>query len=110
MARKRRSDRNHVIYQITNLVSGDSYVGLTVCTHGTSQKGLYRAVNRRMQKHICRAFTEFSSLPLCVNMRQYGKDSFEIHPVWIVRGKDAAHEVEREVVADLEPSLNVCLV
>lgn len=110
MARKRRNDRNHVIYEITNVVTGDSYVGLTVCTHGTSRKGLYRAIERRFQKHVCRALRTDSQLPVSIQIRDFGPESFEIHPVWIVRGKDAAHEVEREVVADLEPSLNVCLV
>lgn len=108
--RKRRNDRNHVIYRVHNMVTGEFYIGLTVCTHGVSYKGLSRACERRLQKHFCRAFTEESSLPLSINMREHGKDAFLVEPLWIVRGKANAHEVEREVVADMNPSLNVCLV
>lgn len=106
MARKRRTDRNHVIYLITNTVTGDTYVGLTVA-NGTRYQ--YSA-KRRFQKHVHRAVTEGRNLPLCHSIREHGKDAFTVEPLWIVRGKSAAHEVEREVVLDLVPTLNVCLV
>ena len=108
--RKLRSDRNHVIYKVTCVVTGDFYVGLTVCTHGTTIKGVQYAADRRFQKHVCRATSEKANLPLCKSIRAHGKEGFEVEPLWIVRGKEAAHEVEREVVADLKPNLNICLV
>ena len=107
--RKKRSDRNHVIYLVTCVATGDTYVGLTVCTHGTTQKGVQYAVDRRFQKHVCRATSERASLPLCEVIRQYGKDFFQVDPLWIVRGKEAAHEVERDTILELSPTLNVCL-
>jgi hypothetical protein len=109
-SRKKRTDRNHVIYLVTCVATGDTYVGLTVCTHGTTIKGVQYAVDRRFQKHVCRATSEQASLPLCEVIRQYGKDFFQVDPLWIVRGKEAAHEVERKVIAELKPVLNVCLV
>ena len=104
--RKRRSDRNHVIYLLTNVVTGDTYVGLTVAIKRRYQ---YSA-KRRFQKHVHRALTEMRDLPLCDSIREFGAEAFDVEALWVVRGKDAAHEVEREVVADLKPTLNVCLV
>lgn len=109
-SRKKRTDRNHVIYKVTCVVTGDFYVGLTVCTHGTTIKGVQYAADRRFQKHACRATSEKANLPLCKSIRRHGKESFVVEPLWIVRGKETAHEVEREVVKDLNPNLNVCLV
>lgn len=108
-SRKKRSDRNHVIYLVTCIATGDTYVGLTVCTHGTTQKGVKYAADRRFQKHACRATSERADLPLCKAIREHGKEAFKVEPLWIVRGKDAAHIVERETVLEIEPTLNVCL-
>lgn len=108
-SRKKRTDRNHIIYQVTCMVTEESYVGLTVCTHGTTQKGVKYAAERRFQKHACRATSERADLPLCKAIRKHGKEAFKVEALWIVRGKEAAHAVEREVVAELKPVLNVCL-
>ena len=108
-SRKKRTDRNHIIYQVTCMVTEESYVGLTVCTHGTTQKGVKYAAERRFQKHACRATSERADLPLCKAIRKHGKEAFKVEPLWIVRGKEAAHSVEREVVSVLKPVLNVCL-
>ena len=53
--RKRRTDRNHVIYMIENKVTQELYVGITVLSfRGNAQ----RTVDRRVQKHVQRAFAE----------------------------------------------------
>jgi len=62
--RKKRSDRNHVLYKVTCVDTGDSYVGLTV-----AQGHAYvRSVKIRWQK--------------------------------------PAHQRERQLIAEFEPSLN----
>ena len=97
--RKRRSDRNHVIYVLTNTVTGAQYVGLTV---GNTKKEL----RVRVQKHIRRALTEGLSWSLCIAIREHGPESFTYGILEIVRGKTAAHQRERELIQHHQPELN----
>ena len=55
IVRKRRTDRNQVIYYIQDVVTQEYYIGLTaMCFAGNVRKTLAR----RMQKHMQRALTE----------------------------------------------------
>ena len=54
MLRKKRSDRNHVLYKITCVDTGDSYVGLTV----SQGRAFLKSVKVRWQKHVSRAKRE----------------------------------------------------
>ena len=47
LKRKRRQDTKHVVYCITNSVTQEQYVGITVC--GAAVR---RALKIRMQKHL----------------------------------------------------------
>lgn len=101
--RKRRSDRNQVIYYIQNVVSGEFYIGLTAL----SFKGNVRkTLNRRMQKHLQRALTENKDWGLCNALRESGPESFMFGPLETVRGKKAAHQRELELIREYDPSLN----
>jgi hypothetical protein len=102
MMRKKRVDRNHVIYRLTNKVSGECYIGVTV-TQGSAK---VRAVKVRFQKHVSRAYKENLDWALCMSIREYGPEVFKREVVDIVRGKAAAHERERELIAKLKPELN----
>lgn len=99
--RKLRSDRNHVIYVAGNIETGDFYIGLTVKV-GTSN----RAVKLRWQKHVQRAFAEQKDWKLCNNIRSFGATAFVVYPLEVVRGRKAAHERERELIAQFNPTLN----
>lgn len=100
-SRKRRSDRNHVIYVITNIVTGDQYLGLTGI-NSTIKKSLHV----RIRKHIQRAYAETKSWGLCENIREYGTESFTYGTLEIVRGKAQAHVRENELIKQYNPSLN----
>lgn len=100
-SRKRRSDRNHAIYVITNTVTGEQYIGLTNINN-TVKKSLYV----RIRKHIQRAFTEKKSWGLCENIRTYGTKSFTYGLVEVVRGKAFAHQRETELIKQYCPKLN----
>ena len=100
-ARKARNDRNHVIYAITNTVTQEQYIGLTV-----AQGGLRKALKVRMQKHAQRARVENKNWGLCENLRKYGPESFVYGALCIVRGKKAAHAVELEMIRKHVPTLN----
>ena len=103
ITRKRRSDRNQVIYFIQDVVTQDYYIGLTaVCFKGNVRKTL----TRRMQKHMQRAMTENKDWGLSRALRERGADRFVFGVVEIVRGKKAAHARETELINTLQPGLN----
>lgn len=97
--RKARSDRRHIVYQITCTRTNQSYIGITV---GFRQKDL----KVRIQKHVWRAFNEAKNWPLCNSILNYGPESHEYEIIAIVRGKAEAHMLERELIAEFQPKLN----
>jgi predicted GIY-YIG superfamily endonuclease len=101
LKRKTRSDRNHAIYVITNNVTGDFYVGVTVCS-GSMNK----ALKVRFQKHVRRALTENKDWALCASIREFGPEVFTYELIEKIRGKAEAHTRERELTRELQPALN----
>lgn len=99
MIRKRRSDRKHIIYVLTNTVTQEQYVGITA---GFQKKQL----RVRVQKHIRRALTEGLTWSLCQSIRTHGPDAFTYGIFEIVRGKKEAHQRERELIREYNPRLN----
>lgn len=99
MMRKKRSDRRHIVYLLTNAETGDTYVGVT---QGFRQKDL----KIRFQKHVRRALTENKSWTLCEAIRSFGAESFVYQIIDVVKGKKTAHDLERELIAEFTPSLN----
>ena len=99
MMRKKRSDRRHIVYVIVNNVTGERYVGITA---GFSQKDL----KVRIQKHVWRAFNEDKGWALCNSIVTYGTIAHTYGIYQVVRGKDAAHALERELIAIHDPALN----
>jgi hypothetical protein len=101
--RKRRTDRNHAIYVITNQVTGQQYIGLTVLGYGGSVK---RTLHRRMQKHVQRAMAEDKVWALSQSLREYGAEAFVYGLVQVVRGKAEAHVCETALIKEYNPQLN----
>lgn len=101
MTRKRRQDRNHAIYCITNKVTGEQYVGIAVISTTAKQ-----ALKVRIRKHIQRAKTETKSWSLCESIRTYGNEAFEYGLLEVVRGRKPAHARERELIGQHNPALN----
>lgn len=99
--RKARSDKNHAIYVITNIVTGEQYVGLTVASGNVKNR-----LKVRMQKHAERARNENKPWTLCESLRTYGPESFTYGLLEIVRGKTAAHSRELELIRQHNPALN----
>ena len=99
--RKRRSDRNHAIYVITNTETGEQYVGLAVLNYDVKV-----ALKRRIQKHVQRATAEDKDWGLCKSIREYGSEAFTFGLLEIVRGKAAAHIRELEYIRAYHPVLN----
>jgi hypothetical protein len=104
--RKKRSDRNHVIYLITNTVNDKQYIGITAAK-GRAFK--WSALNR-FHKHVSRARLEHEKdWPLYRDMRRYeGEESvvYEVTVLDVVRGKREAHRIETELINTIKPKLN----
>lgn len=99
--RKRRQDTKHVVYVITNNVTQQQYIGITVCG-----QQVRKALRVRVQKHIRRAATENKSWDLCSSIREHGVDAFTYGVIEFVRGRRPAHARERELISQYAPALN----
>ena len=101
--RKRRTDRNQVIYYIQDIETLEYYVGLTaLCFAGNVRKTLVR----RMQKHMQRALAENKNWGLSRVLREHGAERFVFGVVEVVRGKRPAHARETELINTMQPALN----
>jgi hypothetical protein len=99
--RKRRQDTKHAVYCITNTVTSEQYIGITVC--GNQPR---KALKVRIQKHVRRAVTENKMWALCNSIREFGPEAHTYGLVEIVRGRKPAHARERELIRQYNPALN----
>lgn len=100
--RKKRNDRNHIIYEIINIENGKCYIGVTAA--------IGRAFNysafRRFQKHQSRARRENKDWALYKDMRKYDTDAYEVIVKHVVRGKAEAHKLETYYLQNYVYKLN----
>ena len=100
--RKKRSDRNHVVYRVELTDTGDSYIGVTV-----AQGAAYlKSVKVRVQKHFSRAKKEDKSWAFCEAIRAYPDAEWRYEVLEVIRGRKPAHQREREFIAEFQPTLN----
>jgi hypothetical protein len=102
MNRKKRSDRNHVLYRVTCEKTGDFYIGLTVAKN----HAYVRSVKVRWQKHMSRAKCEKKEWALYTALRNLADCNWSYEILEIVRGRKNAHQRERQLIANLQPTLN----
>jgi len=101
VTRKKRTDRNHIIYEL--IVNGLNYIGVTAKTETT----VLKSVRVRANKHFYRAHSENKDWLLCQALRSLSsKDDIEIRIHEIIRGKAAAHRREVEIRRAINPALN----
>jgi len=99
--RKKRTDRNHIIYELR--VAGGNYIGVTAKTETTINK----SVLARAAKHFYRAKREAKDWALCNALRTLqDKSEIEVLIHEVVRGKAAAHKREVELRRAIMPTLN----
>ena len=99
--RKKRVDRNHIVYELR--VPGGNYIGVTAKTEST----VLKSVRARAAKHFYRAKKEAKDWSLCVALRQLSdKSEIEIVVHAIIRGKAAAHKEEVRIRRAVKPNLN----
>jgi len=100
--RKKRNDRNYVLYQITAENTGDNYIGLTVATG----RAFLRSVKVRVQKHLSRAKCENKDWAFCEFIRSNPDAAIRYEVLEVVRGRKKAYEIERHYIEEYQPSLN----
>lgn len=101
VTRKKRVDRNHIIYEL--VVNGLNYIGVTAKTESTVSK----SVRARAAKHFYRAKKENKDWALCIALRELdSKDQIEVYIHEVIRGKAAAHKREVEIRRMINPALN----
>lgn len=98
MMRKKRNDRNYVLYRIT--ADSSEYIGLTVALG----RAYVKSVKIRVQKHMSRAKVENKDWKLCDALRW--SDSVEYEIIEVIRGRAAAYVRERELIKLYRPELN----
>jgi hypothetical protein len=96
--RKKRSDRNYVLYELT--IENQTYIGLTVALG----RAFLRSVKVRVQKHRSRALVENKDWSLCKAIQS--AESIEYSVIEVVRGRKAAYTRERELISKYSPELN----
>ena len=99
--RKKRTDRNHAVYQLT--VGKQIYIGVTVVSNGL-QKGLWSRLSKHWYRRNdpARAHWHLYKALRKLNCREEAV----IQALHVVRGKSAAHKLEREIIRKLSPKLN----
>lgn len=99
--RKRREDRNHIVYELR--VPRGNYIGVTAKTETT----VLKSVRARAAKHFYRAKTETKDWLLCSALRELAdKSEITIVVHAVVRGKGAAHQEEVRIRRAVKPTLN----
>jgi len=101
--RKRRNDRNHLVYRLSCEATGEKYIGITVC----NGRAYWKSLATRWQKHVYHACVEKRPHLLQKAIRKHGEEAFTYEILKIVRGKSAAHEAERKLIKRQLPKLNV---
>jgi hypothetical protein len=98
--RKKRSDRNYVLYQLT--AENETYIGLTVA----QGQAFLRSVKVRVQKHLSRAKREDKRWTLYAFLRSNPEVQLQYEVLEVVRGRKPAYQREREIIAEVAPTLN----
>jgi hypothetical protein len=97
---KRRSDRNHIIYEL-EAPDGCRYIGVTVVS-----KTVKRSLEMRWKRHVYYAEVKQGKGLLQEAIRQH-RDHITLRIIEKVRGKKNAHSLEHKLIRETAPELNI---
>lgn len=100
--RKKRKDRNHLIYLLTCEETNDQYIGVTVMKPG----GKWKTLRARWHSHLYAAKSKNEKWGLSAAIRKYGEESFTLSILDAIRGKAAAFALEAALINEYQTSLN----
>ena len=88
---------------LSNVITGEQYIGITV-VRGRAYK---KTLDLRWRQHLSRAKMESKDWEMCACLRSWPDPKFWSKEVLeVVRGRKAAHQRERILIAEFGPSLN----
>ncbi len=91
-----------MIYQVTSPI-GERYIGVTFARN----RAFKRSAKIRWAAHCRNALDYGHTTLLCDAIRLHGPDSFKREVLEVVRGKQNAHDRERELIRHCQPELNM---
>ena len=100
--RRKRCDRNYVIYQISCPATDDFYIGVTVAVG----RAFLKSVKTRFSKHKSSAVHNDKDWTFAYFLRKHAKAEYVCEVLEVVRGRKNAHARERQLIAEYEPTLN----
>ena len=100
--RKFRSDRNHLIYQITCEPTKQTYIGVCIVRKSARVKSL----KQRWNEHIRAATVAMKDWNMSKAIREHGSDAFNKTVLEVVRGKANAYKREAQLINLHRPELN----
>lgn len=100
--RKKRTDRNHIVYSIT--VGEERYIGVTAKTESTVPKSLWSRLSKHWYRRNDPARLHWALYSALRSLTDRTEAVIKVEH--IVRGKEAAHKLERELIRQYRPILN----
>jgi hypothetical protein len=100
--RKKRTDRNHIVYSIT--VGEERYIGVTAKTESTVPKSLWSRLSKHWYRRNDPARLHWALYSALRSLTDRAEAVIKVEH--IVRGKEAAHKLERELIRQYRPVLN----
>jgi len=100
--RKKRTDRNHIVYSIT--VGEERYIGVTAKTESTVPKSLWSRLSKHWYRRNDPARLHWALYSALRSLTDRAEAVIRVEH--IVRGKEAAHKLERELIRQYRPVLN----
>jgi len=100
--RKKRTDRNHIVYSI--FIDGAVYIGVTAKTETTVNKSLWSRLSKHWYRRNDPAREHWALYTAMRGLTDRSEAVIRVEHV--VRGKEAAHKLEREMIRQFRPVLN----
>jgi len=100
--RKKRTDRNHIVYSI--FIDGAVYIGVTAKTETTVNKSLWSRLSKHWYRRNDPARLHWALYSALRSLTDRSEAVIKVEH--IVRGKEAAHKLEREMIRQFRPVLN----